>query len=174
MIKFYISYFYKIRFMKPNMLPLSTATFDPGWYHQNGFKCVQWINNNGVLIGCRWDELSLDHNIYYNELITKELDCESFNKQYDCKEKFKKYQSCPFMNVYKKYLLQHGLKDFNEFVARIQGYVNFINKKYNLNVDTVVLIVHEPSSVLCGERPVLRQIFEENGYKLPEWDENKN
>ena len=34
-MEFYTSYFYKIRFMKPYMIPLSTAVFNPKWYFQN-------------------------------------------------------------------------------------------------------------------------------------------
>lgn len=32
-MKILISYFYQIRFFKPNMIPLSTAAFDPKWFH---------------------------------------------------------------------------------------------------------------------------------------------
>lgn len=32
-MKFYTSYFYKLRFFTPNMLPFSTAKWDPKWYH---------------------------------------------------------------------------------------------------------------------------------------------
>lgn len=32
-MKFYISYFYAVRFMKPNTVALSTAMWDPKWFH---------------------------------------------------------------------------------------------------------------------------------------------
>ena len=35
MIHFATSYFYQIRFFRPDMIPLSTARFDPSWYHRN-------------------------------------------------------------------------------------------------------------------------------------------
>ena len=34
-MKIMTSYFYAIRFFKPNMIPISTAKWDPKWYHQN-------------------------------------------------------------------------------------------------------------------------------------------
>lgn len=33
-MKIYTSYFYQIRFFKPNMIPLSTAKYDPSWFHK--------------------------------------------------------------------------------------------------------------------------------------------
>lgn len=33
-MKIYTSYFYMVRFMKPYMIPLSTAKFDPAWFHK--------------------------------------------------------------------------------------------------------------------------------------------
>ena len=32
-MKFYISYFYAVRFMKPNTVALSTAMWDPKWFY---------------------------------------------------------------------------------------------------------------------------------------------
>ena len=32
-MKFYVSYFYAVRFMKPNTVALSTAKSDPQWFH---------------------------------------------------------------------------------------------------------------------------------------------
>ena len=38
-MKIYTSYFYQIRFFKPNMIPLSTAKYDPSWFHKGlGWK----------------------------------------------------------------------------------------------------------------------------------------
>ena len=52
-MKVYTSYFYKIRFFKPNMIPISTALRDPKWYHQNQNQEHWFIDKNGVINGLR-------------------------------------------------------------------------------------------------------------------------
>ena len=52
-MKVYTSYFYKIRFFKPNMIPISTAIWDPKWYHQNQGSDHWFIDKNGVINGLR-------------------------------------------------------------------------------------------------------------------------
>lgn len=62
-MKFYISYFYQIRFFKPNMIPISTAKWDPKWYSQNG---KPYIDKRGVVNGLRAPVLALP-DWQYNE-----------------------------------------------------------------------------------------------------------
>ena len=41
------SYFYQVRFMKPNMIPLSTALSDPQWFHKGTYdKTIQFKDKN--------------------------------------------------------------------------------------------------------------------------------
>ena len=42
------SYFYQIRNFKPNMIPLSTALWDPKWFHKNKGHSFQFKDKNGV------------------------------------------------------------------------------------------------------------------------------
>ena len=52
-MKIYTSYFYKIRFFKPNMIPISTAMWDPKWYHANQKQDHWFVDKNGVINGLR-------------------------------------------------------------------------------------------------------------------------
>ena len=55
-MKIYISYFYQIRNFPKTLIPLSTAHWDPKWYHQKNNKV--FLDKRGVLNGLRIDELS--------------------------------------------------------------------------------------------------------------------
>ena len=52
-MKIMTSYFYQIRFMKQNYIPLSTAIWDPKWFHQNKGQDFQFKDKNGVWNGLR-------------------------------------------------------------------------------------------------------------------------
>lgn len=51
-MKFYISYFYAVRFMKPNTVALSTAMWDPKWFY-NKYQGDVYLDKRGVLNGLR-------------------------------------------------------------------------------------------------------------------------
>lgn len=86
-MKFMISYFYQVRFMKPYMIPISTAKWDPKWFHENLSQSHIFMDKNSVLNGIRADIFSPS-----NEL-----------SQYciNCKEKTGK---CEFLKQYKNQL----------------------------------------------------------------------
>ena len=46
-MKLAISYFYQIRNFKPNMIPVSTARWDPKWYHDGKGAEYNFIDKNG-------------------------------------------------------------------------------------------------------------------------------
>lgn len=54
-MEIYTSYFYKVRFFKPNMIPISTAFSDPSWFHNFKGHNYQFIDKNGVINGLRAD-----------------------------------------------------------------------------------------------------------------------
>ena len=57
-MKIYTSYFYQIRFFPKNLIPLSTAMYDPKWFHDfRGYNFV-FKDNNGVINGLRATEFS--------------------------------------------------------------------------------------------------------------------
>ena len=76
----YISYFYNVRFFPTNLIPVSTAVWDPKWYHN--FKTNDFIfkDKRGVVNGIRVEVLSphkisdyifsLNFNEVYNRLLS--------------------------------------------------------------------------------------------------------
>ena len=57
-MKLAISYFYKIRFFQPWMIPISTAAWDPKYYHDNKGKDYLFVDKRGVINGYRYEALA--------------------------------------------------------------------------------------------------------------------
>lgn len=53
MVELHSSYFYHIRYFKPYMIPLSTAVYDPKWYHNNRDQGYRFLDKNGVINGLK-------------------------------------------------------------------------------------------------------------------------
>ena len=158
-IAFATSYFYKIRFFKKNMIPLSICIYDPKWYINNKDK-------NGQIYGLRCNEYSgvqPDKNLL-SFLVPQEYrsntDCECCNNKGNI--------HCDYLNRYRNHL--HKYIDGNEelllsqilneikinYPDRISGY-NGDDNCNNGNNLTVVFIGFEVSSVSCSERFVLSE-----------------
>ena len=56
-MKISTSYCYQIRYFKPNMLPISTAVWDPRWFH-TGKNIGEYKDSHGVWNGIRMPILS--------------------------------------------------------------------------------------------------------------------
>lgn len=159
-MNFYISYFYQIRNMKSNMLPISTAMYDPKWFHDNKGNGYRYFDKNGVINGIRMNELCMEQYRVEN-LIKKGLMCDQ-----TCSRDM---QMCPFMQEYAK-CIRNKNPDFDKFITFCEGYLQFLNQRFNINLDTIIFIVHENPLIACGERPVLQQWFLENGIELKEFN----
>lgn len=158
-MNYYISYFYQVRNMKPNMLPVSTAMWDPRWFHNFKGQLHKYIDNNGVINGVRMNQLCMEMYRWEN-LVKTNRSCS------DC-ENFVPYE-CPFMQEYAKYIREKN-PDFKNFLSFCEGYIAFLNQNFNYKIDTIIFIVHEPPTRDCGERQELQRWFKENGYDLLEW-----
>ena len=103
-MKISISYFYKIRFFKSNMIPMSTAISDPAWYHDNCGSYHSFIDKNGVLNGLRFKDfmpIIKDNGECYGQKSCKELD----------------KQVCGFLNNYYEQL---SALSFEEVVSKLE------------------------------------------------------
>ena len=92
MIKFYISYFYQIRNMSPNILPVSTAMWDPKWFHNGNRDNYRFMDKNGVINGVRMNQLCME--MYKYEQLVK--------NNVDCGEHCPGIEQCRFMQEYAK------------------------------------------------------------------------
>ena len=153
MSKIYISYFYQIRFFKPYMIPLSTAVWDPKWFHD--FKDTKYIfrDKNGVYNGVR-----------VGKLAPKEHDDGRCRGRENCNPPDP--DNCNFLKYYREQL---DAIDFQWFLGRLDALGQHLKSKAGFSEEPVlVLIVYEAPSNPCSERGVLQQWFHDNGYELEE------
>ena len=169
MINFYISYFYQIRNMKPNTLPVSTAMWDPKWFHDDNGGRWKYMDKNGVINGVRMIDLMMP--LYkWEELVKRNESCEHCGINNGANESWISGM-CPFMKEYAKCIREKN-PDFQKFINFCDGYLQFLNQRLNLCLDTIIFIVHEAPSKGCGERPELQRWFAENGMELKEWSKD--
>ena len=170
MINFYISYFYQIRNMKPNMLPVSTAMWDPKWFHDDNGGRWKYMDKNGVINGVRMIDLMMP--LYkWEELVKRNESCEHCGINNGANGSWISGM-CPFMKEYAKCIREKN-PDFQKFINFCDGYLQFLNQRLNLCLDTIIFIVHEAPSKGCGERPELQRWFYENGMELKEWNKDE-
>ena len=175
-MKIYISYFYQVRKFEQNMIPFSTAKWDPKWFHKFEGQGKIFVDERGIINGLRLPELCFPSN-YYNDLKDSGQeyvkDCPLMNKvEYQLKQNELKNEwnnfGCKFMNFYFKYLWDNV--DFDKLMNKLQTVAEKYKKELDLDEVDIVLLVHEAPSVPCAERPVLKRWFAEYGYDLEEWN----
>ena len=141
-MKFLISYFYQIRFFTPNMIPISTAMFDPRWYKGSLRK-----DNRGVWIGINDSRFHPPIDCECPNCIDKDPTKCSFGRDY--------YNAISKLNI-------------NEI---IDSY-NKLAKKLEIESPIFVLIVHEDPTNPCSERYSLIRWFKENNIELKEFNKD--
>ena len=154
-MKILTSYFYQIRNFKPTMVPLSTALFDPRYYHKGFGMDYQFYDKNGVLNGMRAEPF-----------VPGEA-CEGLCQGPDhCPTRAP--AQCKFLNTY---LEQLRKLDFEEIIERFEKLEKKIQETKNLEDElTFVLIVYETPRNPCSERWAIHKWFKENGYEIKELD----
>lgn len=151
-MKIFVSYFYKVRFFKRNMVPFSTAVWSPAWYGRDG---SQHKDKNGVWNG-----------IHVNPLVPGKS-CSGLcrGREYCSNGQPTK---CDFL---KKYREQLDALDFNKIIARLEQIAAQVKSDEGFDEEPeIVLLVYETPQNPCSERRVLREWFQDNGLELPEWE----
>lgn len=142
-MRIYTSYFYKIRFFKPNQIPVSTALSDPKWFHQNQGKSHKFIDKNGVLNGIRAEWLKPGEKCH--DLCHGREGC-----PYEP-------SSCAFLRAYKEQLesmpIEESVRRLEELGCYLKSIIGFEGEP------EIVLIVHEAPTNKCSERSVLQGYF---------------
>ena len=132
------SYFYQIRNFKRNMIPLSTAVWDPKWFHKNKGQNYIYLDKRGIINGLRLNAF------IFNE----------YNGQED------------FFPAYQRFLDAIDLKPIIVKMEQLEKIIQLKLKiKEEL---IFVLIVYETSSNPDSERPYLIKKFNSNGIKCNE------
>lgn len=151
-MKLAISYFYQIRFFKPNMIPLSTACSDPMWYHGGSRdKNVLFIDKRGVINGLRILPLVPDSTC--SNLCRGRDNCNGANPN-----------TCEFL---RKYYEQLQNIDFGTFMKNLESHIDTVCSKVGINIEPIVVImVHEAYTNPCSERVIIRRWFADNGIEV--------
>lgn len=151
-MKFAISYFYQIRNFKKNMIPISTALFDPLWYHDFKEKNHIFIDKRGIVNGLR----ALD---FYPGKSCEGL-CHGKEECGGAPE------SCAFLREYRKQLDKIDLKIF---IKECNNLLSRLKNKIELEGEPIfVFIVYEAPSNPCSERRVLIDYFKDNNIECEE------
>lgn len=138
-MQIYTSYFYKIRYFTPNLIPVSTCLSDPTWYRPPQGK-EYYIDKRGVINGLRYEPLIVQKQ-GTKECMGLRQQCPFYIEGYQC-ECMQEYEQLLFSLVDKKRTLKAFEYCLNKF-----------------NADTIVLIVYETPKNLCSERQALQKFF---------------
>lgn len=153
-MKLYTSYFYMLRFFKPSCIPLSTAMWDPKWYHAFQSQDYVFWDKRGVINGLRIAELRPGP--------TCENECRGPE---NCATKSP--STCPFLH---NYLEQLRALDFDHFYDKLETVAANFKQNYQLlDEPSIIFMVHEAPTNPCSERVVIQQYFKEKGVLVPEW-----
>lgn len=148
-MKLALSYFYQIRFFKPWMVPVSTAKWDPAWYHDWAGAAHMFVDKRGVLNGARTQLLN-----------TGAL--EKFGVIEECPCEAKDPTKCRFISSYEKALscvIDHNWKSIYQELER---FANKWCKNNNIKEEPIIVfIVYEAPCNPCSERWSLLKIFKE-------------
>ena len=173
-ISFATSYFYKIRFFKKNMIPLSICMYDPKWYINNKDK-------NGQRYGLRCNDYSSPQS---NDNLLPFLVPQEYHSDTDCECCNNKWNiHCDYLNRYRNQL--HKYIDGNEGLLLSQILneikINYPDRISDYNVDdncnndnnlVAVFVGFEASSVSCSERFVLSEYINNNKFFKRYFKEN--
>jgi len=148
-MKIYTSYFYKVRFFKPNQLGFSTAKWDPKWFHENQGQEHIFLDKRGVLNGLRASVFAPINT-----------DC---GGQKNCSMD---PASCSFIKAYSEQLSK---LDFDLIMRAFEHKVNILTDKGFLTEEPdIILLVHEAPTNPCSERVPIQEWFQSHGVEVTE------
>lgn len=151
-MRIYISYFYQLRFFPKNAIALSTAKYDPKWFHNWQGNDHVFVDKRGVINGLRAEEFNCSEETVNHLTEIGEM----------CHPGCYRERPCKFMQLYEQELdrldLDYVLKHF-EIVA----------EKLKIDDPIFILLVHESPTVLCAERPIIQKWFAKHGIDVQEW-----
>ena len=138
---FYITYFYNVRFLPPNFLPLSTAMYDPKWFTPH-------VDKRGVINGIKY---------------TPFVPCKECQTLCHGREGCTSQPSnCAFLTTYRKQI-------FSLDFSKVKNHLERIAETTKQPNPCVVLLVYEKPDNPCSERTVLQEWFKANGSELKEY-----
>ena len=162
-MKIYTSYFYQIRFFSKNMVPFSTAKWDPKWFHDFKGSNNLYLDKNGIVNGIRATPLLFPED-KWEILVQEGKECTGPG----CSQEL----PCSFMKLYAEYL---DTIDCKKFIERCEEIAYNAQKRSGFEEEPIIVfIVHEKSTCPCAERPVIQEWLKKNGYEVSEWERKEN
>ena len=133
------------------MIPVSTAVYDPKWYHNNLGDAHIFLDKNGVYNGVRCPDLS-----------------PAKVNDHSCGEKCNQNVSnCSFLKSYREYIYS---LDFKKVYSYFEDLCKLMKKSRRLRYEPeICLMVHEKPNNPCSERGVLIDWFKDNGVEVQEF-----
>lgn len=155
-MKIYTSYFYKVRFFTPNMIPISTAKWDPKWYHDFKGEKHQFIDKNGVINGLRAE-------VFAPGPIASQF-CRGTENCY-----LNDPHTCLFLRAYR---LQLDELNFDDILSRTETLCKNVRDSIHYEGEPIaVFLVHEAPDNPCSERAVIQEWFKSHGIDVVEWEQ---
>ena len=155
-MKIRTSYFYQIRNFNRNMIPMSTALWDPAWFHKN-------LGENHIF----YDARKILNGIRVNPIIQAGKKCGE-QQPVPCPCQEKNFTTCSFLSNYRKNLEEI---DFNAMIADMRNLAEKYAKDNNIEQEIeIVLIVYEAPGNMCSERIPLQEYFAKHGWECKELD----
>lgn len=143
-MKFYVSYFYAVRFMKPNTVALSTAISPPKWFGRKPY-----YDKRGVLNG-----------LTATPFVPMPNDSNEICGVSCCGDS----HACNVMQSYREQLEQ---LDFEDIMRRFESIAARVVT--NGEEPEIVLLVHEAPDNPCSERWALFDWFYNHGIEAQEY-----
>lgn len=150
-MKLALSYFYQIRNFKKFMIPVSTAVWDPKWFHDFKDKNYIFKDKNGIYNGIRFEELMPNK------------DCDNYC--IECKKELYSPEDCEFL---KRYKFQIHKLDKDKILEECRILASNIQRKESFTEEPIVVfIVYETPDNKCSERNTLLEEFGIEELKYP-------
>lgn len=154
MVKIYTSYFYMVRFMEPHHIPLSTAKWDPRWYHNFQGQGEVFLDTRGVLNGMRASQFAPDDKC--SSLCLGKGYCPNIGQG-----------GCEFLKCYAEQLAANSAQEFQGY---LESQVPMLRSCLHLDRDPeFILLVHEAPGNKCSEREAIQRWFAKGGIEVVEW-----
>lgn len=157
-MKFYTSYFYQVRFMNPNIIPMSTAMWDPKWFHNFKDQKHWFIDRHGVVNGFRIEPFVPGPQC--NNLCKGKELCQIGSPE-----------DCAFLNVYYHQLIS---LNFGDIMERFYKFSSTYKRDFKIEGDiSFALLVHEAPNNMCSERLPIQKWFHHYNIDCEEWNHLK-
>lgn len=145
-IRIAITTFYNVRHLKPHTIPVSTALWDPKWFHDKTQPGGVYKDKRGIINGLRYESFAPGtqcHNLCHGQPCAQSP------------------SSCMFLG---QYAAQLARLDFWRTITELCQMARAVDAQ----ACEVALLVYEKPDNPCSERVALREWFAAHGFTLEE------